>query len=74
MIRPQNCPICRKVVVPVDEPARYFPFCSERCRQIDLLRWSKGQYAIVEPLTPEQLLEEADRAELDEEAGDLPAE
>ena len=35
----------------------YFPFCSERCRQVDLLRWSKGQYAIVEPLTPERLLD-----------------
>jgi endogenous inhibitor of DNA gyrase (YacG/DUF329 family) len=40
-----------------------FPFCSERCRQIDLLRWSKGQYAIVEPLMRDQLLEAAGEEE-----------
>jgi len=58
MIRPLECPICHKAVVaPAEGAARYFPFCSERCRQIDLLRWSKGQYAIVEPLVPEHLLE-----------------
>jgi endogenous inhibitor of DNA gyrase (YacG/DUF329 family) len=61
MIRPRECPICKKDVLPAGTgEIDYFPFCSERCRQIDLLRWSKGQYAIVEPLTPEQLLEQAD--------------
>jgi endogenous inhibitor of DNA gyrase (YacG/DUF329 family) len=56
MIRPQTCPICGK-----DLPASaalesaWFPFCSKRCRQIDLLRWSEGKYAIVESLTPEHL-------------------
>lgn len=29
---------------------KLFPFCSKRCREVDLLRWSKGTYAIVEPL------------------------
>jgi endogenous inhibitor of DNA gyrase (YacG/DUF329 family) len=38
--------------------AATFPFCSERCRQIDLLRWSKGEYKIVEPLDPRRLEEE----------------
>lgn len=63
MIRPRDCPICRKAVLPAAEGAPdYFPFCSERCRQVDLLRWSKGQYAIVEPLTEEQLREQAGEA------------
>lgn len=31
------------------------PFCSERCRKIDLFRWFDGRYAIVEKLTEEQL-------------------
>jgi uncharacterized protein len=31
------------------------PFCSERCRQVDLLRWSRGKYAIAEPLDPRHL-------------------
>lgn len=61
MIKPQTCPICRKPVSSLTEGStgnRYFPFCSERCQQIDLLRWSKGQYRIVENLSPEQLADE----------------
>lgn len=51
MIRPLTCPICRKQL-PVAETERtvYFPFCSQRCRDVDLLRWSDGRYAIVDPL------------------------
>ena len=53
MIRPQSCPICDKVL-PLDaaKTSDNFPFCSERCRQVDLLRWSDGKYSIVEPLDP----------------------
>jgi endogenous inhibitor of DNA gyrase (YacG/DUF329 family) len=59
MIRPIECPICHKPVpVPAGQDAGWFPFCSERCRQVDLLRWSKGRYAIVEPLRPEHLEDE----------------
>jgi endogenous inhibitor of DNA gyrase (YacG/DUF329 family) len=59
MTRSLQCPICRKSVEP---PAtlgqtNQYPFCSERCRQVDLLRWSKGQYAIVDPLAPDQIRE-----------------
>jgi hypothetical protein len=54
MIRPLECPICHKpVLAPAEKMPTWFPFCSERCRQVDLLRWSKGKYAIVEPLRPE---------------------
>jgi endogenous inhibitor of DNA gyrase (YacG/DUF329 family) len=54
VIRPIECPICQKPVpAPVGQTPNWFPFCSERCRQVDLLRWSKGKYAIVEPLRPE---------------------
>lgn len=35
------CPICGKPVVPAHRP-----FCSERCREIDLHRWLTGGYAI----------------------------
>ncbi|MGE5194191.1 MAG: DNA gyrase inhibitor YacG [Deltaproteobacteria bacterium] len=59
MIRPIECPICHKPVpVPAGQIPNWFPFCSERCRQVDLLRWSKGKYAIVEPLKPEHLDED----------------
>lgn len=34
------CPIC-------DKPAkeRFAPFCSDRCRNVDLHRWFTGSYA-----------------------------
>ena len=61
MIRPLSCPICQKAVAaPAEGTPNWFPFCSERGRQVDLLRWSKGKYAIVEPLTPERLAEETE--------------
>lgn len=64
MTRAPECPICRKSVVPPDAGKQNpYPFCSERCRQVDLLRWSQGQYAIVEPLSPEQLLSQAREGE-----------
>lgn len=58
MIKPQTCPICEAELIPdaaLQSPT--FPFCSRRCRQVDLLRWSKGDYAIVEPLSDDQLNE-----------------
>jgi endogenous inhibitor of DNA gyrase (YacG/DUF329 family) len=35
------CPICGK---PATDASR--PFCSERCREVDLNRWLSGSYAI----------------------------
>ncbi len=29
---------------------RLFPFCSKRCKQVDLYRWMNGNYTIVDPL------------------------
>jgi endogenous inhibitor of DNA gyrase (YacG/DUF329 family) len=42
----RGCPVCGK---PAD--ARFRPFCSGRCADIDLHRWFQGSYAIpaVEP-------------------------
>jgi hypothetical protein len=37
----KRCPICGK---PATEASN--PFCSERCRDIDLNRWLSGSYAI----------------------------
>jgi endogenous inhibitor of DNA gyrase (YacG/DUF329 family) len=28
-----------------------FPFCSERCRLIDLGKWATGQYVVSSPVT-----------------------
>jgi uncharacterized protein len=35
------CPICGKPAVAASKP-----FCSERCREVDLNRWLSGSYAI----------------------------
>lgn len=56
MIRPQSCPICEKVLaIQSAAKSEFFPFCSLRCRQVDLYRWSEGKYAIAEPVDPEML-------------------
>ncbi|MBX9702291.1 MAG: DNA gyrase inhibitor YacG [Acetobacteraceae bacterium] len=44
---PRPCPVCGRV--PPD--ARFRPFCSARCRQVDLGRWLAEDYAI--PARPE---------------------
>ncbi len=43
-----RCPICKKSVEePKEAGARSpFPFCSERCKLIDLGRWLEGKYQI----------------------------
>ena len=40
----RKCPIC-------DRPAeaRFRPFCSRRCADVDLSRWFSGNYAIPVP-------------------------
>lgn len=42
-----RCPICQKPVELTDPEA---PFCSERCRLIDLGNWASGKYVISTPL------------------------
>ncbi len=66
MIRSQTCPICDKDLAAAAAPAHLFPFCSVRCREVDLYRWCIGQYAIVEPVDPE-MIEEPPPAEPTEE-------
>jgi endogenous inhibitor of DNA gyrase (YacG/DUF329 family) len=38
-----RCPICRTLVLRTQED---FPFCSDRCRTIDLGKWASGGYVI----------------------------
>jgi uncharacterized protein len=38
-----RCPICKK---PVKGSDPEFPFCSERCRSVDLGKWASGAYVI----------------------------
>lgn len=47
--RAMKCPVCGKPTRWKDNPDR--PFCSERCRMIDLGNWVTESYAIHVPLT-----------------------
>ncbi|MGH9691969.1 MAG: DNA gyrase inhibitor YacG [Candidatus Acidiferrales bacterium] len=54
-----RCPICRK---PTDSDAsQEFPFCSERCRLLDLGNWASEKYKISEPVIDESMPEESER-------------
>lgn len=47
-----ECPICRK---PVDSASHAeFPFCSERCRLLDLGNWASEKYVVSEPVFDEE--------------------
>ena len=53
-IRPKasrKCPVCRKPPTSKDAP-----FCSQRCKDVDLHRWLVGAYAI--PGRPEEAEDE----------------
>ncbi|MDP8980039.1 MAG: DNA gyrase inhibitor YacG [Acidobacteriota bacterium] len=52
-----KCPICKKTVERGDED---FPFCSERCRLIDLGNWASEKYVVSRPLEKTQEDEEAE--------------
>ena len=43
-----RCPICKKEVKSASQD---FPFCSDRCRTIDLGKWASGGYVISSPVT-----------------------
>lgn len=51
-----RCPICRKLFE--SERAPTTPFCSPRCREIDLKRWLGEEYGL--PRISEDEPEEAD--------------
>jgi endogenous inhibitor of DNA gyrase (YacG/DUF329 family) len=45
-VRSLRCPACRTIVLRKDPE---FPFCSERCRLIDLGKWASGAYVVSGP-------------------------
>lgn len=47
-----KCPICK---TPVTRENEDFPFCSERCRLIDLGKWSSEEYVVSTPLGPDEI-------------------
>ncbi|MCX7793241.1 MAG: DNA gyrase inhibitor YacG [Thermodesulfovibrionales bacterium] len=59
------CPVCRIVTTWNENPWR--PFCSERCKLIDLGRWASEEYRISVPVEPEQKIsgEEEQQTEIE---------
>lgn len=49
-----RCPTCRELVT---ETGENFPFCSDRCRVIDLGKWASGDYRISSPVLDPEVLE-----------------
>lgn len=61
---PENtvkCPICGRDVKLTDENS---PFCSDRCRVIDLGNWASEKYVISSPASPEDFDEDIAKAKL----------
>lgn len=43
----RRCPLCRKPLP--EEPGAFRPFCSWRCKMLDLGRWLEGGYRLPGP-------------------------
>jgi uncharacterized protein len=56
-----RCPTCRTLVTAGEEN---FPFCSDRCRLIDLGKWASGAYRISSPILDPEVIEDIDNAAL----------
>lgn len=52
------CAICARPIEYDGPLPPLYPFCSERCRLVDLGKWLRGQYAINRDLTPEEIEEQ----------------
>ncbi len=52
-----RCPTCGTLVLQSDED---FPFCSNRCRLVDLGKWASGAYRISSPILDPEVLEGLD--------------
>ncbi|HKB76169.1 MAG TPA: DNA gyrase inhibitor YacG [Myxococcales bacterium] len=57
-----RCPTCRAEVKPRGENPS-FPFCTPRCRAVDLGRWFTGEYRVA----GEHAAQEAEKERGDEE-------
>ncbi len=60
-----KCPICK---TPVELKGPYMPFCSDRCRLIDLGKWSDEEYRI--PVMSERDVQVKAREDDDGEDGE----
>ena len=69
-----RCPVCDKAAAP---KSSFVPFCSQRCKMVDLGRWLTGDYVIAGEdaiqLDPEELEGYLQKLEADKRAADARA-
>ena len=53
-----KCPICKKEA---DSGGEFYPFCSERCKIIDLGNWASEKYVISSPAFDESMFEDLEK-------------
>jgi endogenous inhibitor of DNA gyrase (YacG/DUF329 family) len=41
-----SCPVCKKTLKSTEDAKKHRPFCSPRCRQVDLGRWLNEEYRV----------------------------
>ncbi len=61
-----NCPTCQKDVI-WQASSKFRPFCSERCRLIDLGDWADENHKITQPIQQDVPLTEEMIDQLEEE-------
>ena len=61
-ITTMRCPICKKFL---DRTNSEFPFCSARCRTLDLGNWAAERYVISSPMKDD---DEEERVQLENDA------
>jgi endogenous inhibitor of DNA gyrase (YacG/DUF329 family) len=64
--RRDGCPLCGK---PVETEFR--PFCSKRCKDLDLARWLKGHYAIPTSAEKDEDEEQGPGRPANDDAGEI---
>ncbi len=72
--RRPGCPTCSKAVA---TDGRYRPFCSQRCKMVDLGRWFQGEYVVagedaiaIDPEEFEEHLRHLEEASQSDDGGD----
>ena len=60
-----RCPTCRTIVRAKDE---HFPFCSDRCRTIDLGKWASGAYKVSTAVNDPDVLEQIESGRLPDDS------
>lgn len=55
-----RCPICKTATY--SEKCKDFPFCSERCRMMDLGNWASEKYVVSDPIFDEEEFENAEES------------